>query len=109
MNPRRFRKRPVVIEAVQIDSEDYDGMCEIVEWCSSRTGAPGCRFVGDEIDGDLTVIAIDTLEGTMYAQPGDWIIKGISGEFYPCKNAIFLETYEPVDEDVSGLRHGEAT
>lgn len=41
---------------------------------------------------------IDTLEGTMKADPGDWIITGVHGEKYPCKNDIFKETYEPVDE-----------
>ncbi len=41
---------------------------------------------------------IDTLEGTMKADPWDWIITGVHGEKYPCKNDIFKETYEPVDE-----------
>lgn len=89
MKPERFRKKPVEVEAVRVDAEDYDGMCEIVRWC-------GGRAVGAEDDNGQHVIAIDTLEGTMFADPGDWIIKGIKGEFYPCKPDIFDATYERV-------------
>jgi len=42
---------------------------------------------------------IETLEGTMHANPGDWIITGIKGERYPCKDEIFRQTYEPVEKD----------
>lgn len=81
----RFRKKPVIITAFQIDSLDYDGMGRILSWCGGRA-----------VDTDGAVIAIDTLEGTMLAMPGDWIIRGVAGEFYPCKNSIFQETYEAV-------------
>ena len=60
-------------------------MCEIVAWCGGRP-----------VDFDGHVIAIDTLEGEMHADPGDWIIRGVQGEFYPCKPDIFEATYEPV-------------
>lgn len=79
----KWRKKPVEIEAWQVDSQDYDGLCDLVAWC-------GGRAVG--WDGHL--IAIDTLEGTMYADNGDWIIRGVKGEFYPCKPDIFEATYE---------------
>lgn len=85
--PALYRKKPVVIEAVQVDSHDYDGMCEIAAWCGGRA---------DETDGH--VIAIDTLEGTMFADPGDWIIRGTEGEFYPCKPAAFAGTFDPDEE-----------
>lgn len=50
-------------------------------------------------------VDIETLEGTMRAEPGDWIIKGVKGEYYPCKPDIFALTYEPVeDEDVELLK-----
>lgn len=88
---RKYVKKPVVIEARQIDASDYDDMCDIVSWC-------GGRAVDD--DGDA-VIAIDTLEGTHLANPGDYIIKGIKSEFYPCKPDIFVRTYAPVEEDKS--------
>jgi hypothetical protein len=82
---KRYRKRPVVIEAVQIDTMDYDGMCDIAKWCGGRA-----------TDEDGYVIAIDTLEGTMFACHDDWIIRGVAGEFYPCKPDIFAATYEEV-------------
>lgn len=88
----QFRKKPVVIEARRIDTSDYDGMCEIVNWCS-----------GVAVDSEATeymhgnkVIYIDTLEGRMFADGGDWIIRGVKGEFYPCKPEIFEATYEAV-------------
>lgn len=81
-----FRKKPVVIEARLVDSQDYDGLVETVRWCGGRA-----------IGWDDKLIAIDTLEGTMEAAAGDWIIKGVAGEFYPCKPSIFESTYEPVE------------
>lgn len=78
----------MVVEARQVDTLDYDGLCELVSWC-------GGRAVGD----DSGPIAIDTLEGTMVAGDGDWIIRGVQGEFYPCKDEIFVETYEPVEDE----------
>lgn len=80
-----YQKKPVVIEARQIDSLNYDGMCSLVAWCG-----------GDAVDHDNHVIAIHTLEGVMFADPGDWIIKGVMGEFYPCKPDIFEQSYEPL-------------
>ena len=79
----KFRKKPVVIDAVQwTDATRLDVM----------------EFVGSGalVGGD--VLVIDTLEGQMTAQKGDWIIKGVQGEFYPCKPDIFAETYEAVEE-----------
>lgn len=80
----KFRKKPVVIEAIQwtvsIDSEE-------------QIKNMGCDFI---IAGNPDYLLIKTLEGVMTASPWDWIIKGIKGEFYPCKPEIFLETYEQV-------------
>ncbi|ATP93536.1 MULTISPECIES: hypothetical protein [Bacillus] len=64
MEKKKFVKKPVVVEAYQIDKE----------------------------------MDIETLEGTMKASPGDWIIKGVHGEIYPCKPDIFEKTYKPLDE-----------
>jgi hypothetical protein len=59
--------------------------------------AAGNTFAtANEVKYSMPIMLIQTLEGTMAANPGDWIIKGIQGEFYPCKNEIFLESYEPV-------------
>lgn len=84
----KFRKKPVVIEAMQ-----YDGTLLSATRISKWMGL-------DCVDLNLFIDAllIDTLEGTMNASPGDWIIKGVAGEFYPCKPDIFAATYEPVDE-----------
>lgn len=79
---RSFRKRPVVIEAVQFDGSNA---LDIVRWM-------GARYVSTGINGDRLVIV--TLEGDMTASVGDWIIKGVQGEFYPCKPDIFEATYE---------------
>ncbi len=79
--PQRFRKKPIVIEAMLFDTMDYDGALDVVKWCGGTAVDQGCR--------------IDTLEGDMLASPGDWIIRGAKGEFYPCKPDIFDATYEP--------------
>ena len=81
----KFRKIPVVIDAVQ-----WEGSQESVELLGEMTGQPG---FGAENDGDI--IVIQTLEGDMRAGIGDWIIKGVKGELYPCKDDIFRMTYEP--------------
>lgn len=86
-----FRKKPVVVEAVQIPSPGPEYAKEwkaLVEWLK----ADGCVYA---IHPDARVY-IATLEGEMKAGPGDWIIKGVNGEFYPCKPDIFEKTYEPV-------------
>lgn len=89
----RFRKKPVVIEARQVPysgdyytvSEWWADMVSLANWCS------GEAFVHPE---DSNGIFINTLEGQMFAQEGDWVIKGVKGEFYPCKPDIFEATYE---------------
>ena len=84
----KYRKKPVVIEAMQCIEPNTPE--QIVSW------AQGTRPCGV---GDLSAkqwIEIETLEGTMRADYGDWIIKGVKGEFYPCKPDIFDMTYDPV-------------
>ena len=82
---RQFRKRPVTIEAIQIT--DGKSVFDIVEWIGSPTA--GWKT-------DPPTIWIDTLEGRMTADEGDFIIKGVDGEFYPCKPHIFERTYQEV-------------
>lgn len=81
----KFRKKPVVIEAVR-----YNGFnaADIMVWAKVPE-------ITESFNG---VLEIKTLEGTMTANEGDWIIKGVKGEFYPCKPDIFEATYEPVKE-----------
>lgn len=83
-----FKKKPVVIEAKQLTFENAP---EIMNWCGSSRhwSKPPLRQV--------TGIIVPTLEGDHEAAFGDWIIKGIKGEFYPCKPDIFEATYEMVD------------
>lgn len=80
-----FRKKPVVVEAIQFIGNNKD---EIE------------NFVGKSFMCWINhpEIGIKTLEGNMKAKPNDWVIKGVNGEFYPCKPDIFEKTYEPVEE-----------
>lgn len=75
-----------MIEALLFDGANVDE-------CLAFIGAP--REKGEDVE-DFATIDIDTLEGTMETRQGDWIIKGVKGEFYPCKPDIFEATYEPV-------------
>ena len=86
----KFRKKPVVIDAVQVPKEDdMVAWGRIANWLGP-VDPPQWHVVGGRS------IDITTLEGTMRANPGDWIIKGVKGEFYPCKPDIFEATYEAV-------------
>jgi hypothetical protein len=99
----RYRKKPVTIEARRMPRWDeapsalrFAEQCEALAlWCG------GVARIMDqaEEDGVMEGIYIPTLEGEMRADPGDWIICGVQGEFYPCKPDIFAATYEPADGD----------
>ncbi len=89
----RFRKLPVEIDAMQWDGSAKSAG-EIIDWILA-TGDHSARYHDNAHIPSLSVIKIDTLEGTMSADPGDWIICGVKGEFYPCKPDIFDATYEP--------------
>jgi hypothetical protein len=83
----KFRKKPVVIEARQLT---VDNLESVEEWCKGS-------IKGTALPREERVIDIYTLEGEMRADIGDWVIKGIKGEFYPCKPDIFEMTYEAVE------------
>lgn len=83
----KYRKKPVVIEAVQIRPENETELFAFF----LRTKAPF------EIIGPWTFV-IHTLEGNMIASLGDWLIEGVKGEVYPCKPNIFEMTYEAIEE-----------
>lgn len=85
--PSKWRKRPVVIEAMRLD---YGNRFVVAEWCGGE--AQGAAPSGYVYAPGL--VKIPTLEGDMWADDGDWIIKGVADEFYPCKPAIFAATYE---------------
>lgn len=82
-----FRKKPVVVEAVnwiEMPRKEFEA------WCPTAT----CH----QDDSCRPYLKIKTLEGVMQADEGDWIIKGVKGEFYPCKPDIFAATYDAVPE-----------
>lgn len=92
----KFRKKPVVIEAIQWNNLNHQ---EIIEFATGSYG-PALESEAAYQAGQgapIFSMLIPTLEGTMKAMPGDWIIKGVNGEFYPCKPDIFEKTYEPAD------------
>ena len=86
----KYRKKPVVVEAVQfVDTEEaISDLCDF--------GLYPVRI--DYADLNNPLLKIETLEGLLIATEGDYIIKGVQGEFYPCKPDIFKETYEKVEE-----------
>jgi hypothetical protein len=84
----RYRKKPVVIDAVLFTG---DNVQEIQAFTANTARVT--------VEGGRRAVVIETLEGTMLGDEGDWIIKGIKGEFYPCKPDIFDATYEAVDGD----------
>lgn len=93
----QFRKKPVVIDAVQWKG---DNLFEVIAFTNGKPDIKG-NHAGMKWEEYTDLVKreglkIYTLEGTMAAQPGDWIIKGVKGEHYPCKPDIFEATYEPV-------------
>lgn len=83
-----YRKKPIVIQAVQ-----WDGKLTTIEPLMAGSNQP---TVEQELCDPALII--QTLEGRMRAEVGDWIIRGVKGELYPCKPDIFAATYEPVKE-----------
>ena len=88
----KYRKKPVVIEAVQLRRGYAELAVAFIP--PDHVG----HFNLGEFAEDSCYIEIKTLEGVMTANEGDWIIKGVAGEFYPCKPDIFAATYEPEEK-----------
>lgn len=91
-----YRKRPVIVEATQFEWKDGQGVPDIAgvkfeEWRSVEV-ATGYKKMAPVV----STAYIETLEGKLHVTRGDWIIRGIKGETYPCKPDIFAATYEPV-------------
>lgn len=80
----RYRKKPVVIEAIQYTGHNA---VEVMAWA-------GVPEITEEFEGGIEVAS---LEGTMRADPGDFVIRGVKGELYPCKPDVFEATYESAD------------
>ena len=77
----KYQKKQLIIEAVQFTG---DNLAEISDFAGARLGIHN------------NALRVHTLEGSMIVSKGDWIIKGIKGEFYPCKNDIFVASYDPI-------------
>ena len=91
----KYRKKPVVVDVVQFDGDNY-------QECKD--------FIGDNFDNTMNCPNIKTLEGVMTVSIGDFIIKGVKGEFYPCKPDIFEQTYEKATrQSPKGLTEDELT
>ena len=86
----KFRKKPVVIEAEQFHTD------RPLPFRDRSVVQFGC-FCGDGACSLCGVFWVSTLEGPLKISDGDWIIKGVKGEFYPCKPDIFAATYEPAE------------
>lgn len=92
----KFRKRPVVIEAVQYAESGDKPLAAVMEFTKELGEKRRVVMRNDE----PVSLLIQTLEGWMTASPGDWIIRGVAGEYYPCKPDIFAKTYEAVPDVV---------
>lgn len=91
----KVRKKPVVVEAIQWTGDNLSDIQEFVG--DSLLLHEHDYRTSNSIRTVVTGISIHTLEGEHYASIGDYIIKGVQGEFYPCKSDIFEQTYEVID------------
>ena len=94
MSVRTYRKKPVEIKAIKYDGKNADDCIKFIE-----NGQVVCwkKKVVFPISKPEIRIMIETLEGVMQARPNDYIIRGVNGEYYPCKPDIFEKTYETVE------------
>lgn len=97
----RYRKKPVEVEARRLTQREAH---DVYLWVEEHVGSFDVNDAsaptpaqGVSIDAVNGFMVIATMEGLMQAKPGDWIIRGVAGEFYPCKPDIFEQTYEPAD------------
>lgn len=95
-----YRKKPIVIEA-HLWEGDYKNAMRIMEWS-------GNQVVLIDVGSDNEALLIKTLEGVMTGSKGDFIIRGVQGEYYPCKPDIFETTYEELDANGGSLHLAEA-
>lgn len=107
-----YRKRPVVVEAVLFEDVMFDGTGSFSIFFDTEEDLPKWlrAALTDEtvfpVSDDPPQLVVRTLEGEMLADKGDWIIKGVKGELYPCKPEIFAMTYEAApqpEDDVTGV------
>ena len=90
----KYKKKPVIIDAIEWNGKNFN---EISYFTNDWHGNKLAHEDAEDAALKSGKLFIHTLEGVMTASKGDFIIKGIAGEFYPCKEDIFLKTYESVD------------
>lgn len=88
MNPIKYRAKPVIVEAMQVQSNNF---AELAEWLPNDGNALVLASPG------RVSVRIETLAGTLSAVPGDYIIKGAQGELYTCKSDLFAKMYEAAE------------
>ena len=96
----KFRKKPVEVEAFKYDGDliNRNGKWYVPDWAKNAF-ENNILYYDNKLSSEEPPIElyIKTLEGQMHVSVGDWIIKGVNGELYPCKPDIFEKTYEPVE------------
>ena len=95
----KARKKPVIVEVEQLTWENWGNVCDFITLPWGDDGVHGV-YADDGVPsdtGERIGLIIPTLEGNMLAVENDYIIKGVNGEFYPCKPDIFEKTYEIID------------
>lgn len=90
---RKYKKKPITVEAIKFTRENLEKIAKFTK------GEVNNFMIPKHPRGKMTV-TIKTLEGEYTATEGDYIIKGVKGEFYPCKPDIFKKTYDLVEEDI---------
>jgi hypothetical protein len=98
LEPRLYRKRPVEVEALQWDPSTKEGIAAMLRFCPVA-GLPPSPTPARWVPTPNLKLHVKTLEGWLEASPGDYIVRGVRGEFYPVKPDIFEATYERVYED----------
>lgn len=93
----KYRKKPVTVEAVQYDNLNKEQIEKFVG-TTLREHTESHHYDNGLPVPPMRYLFIETLEGEMTVSPGDYVIKGVNGEFYPCKPDIFEKTYEQVDD-----------
>jgi hypothetical protein len=88
----KFRKKPVIIEAVQMTKQMRNDLGPFPDWALPHLTASRTEKIENS-----EVVTVRTLEGDLHVSDDDWLIRGVKGEVYPCKPDIFEATYEPAD------------
>lgn len=100
---KKYRKKPVVVEAIRLNSYAAEDIMNVLKFMGQTVNSD---YITQEKFSEYCIMCsqgdglpINTLEGNIKASIGDYIIRGVNGEYYPCKPDIFKKTYEPVEEE----------